>query len=133
MSEIIPNNSNNNSDSNHIKKDVSSSYPHKMLIDIDNKNNCNASIQCIQKLELDYENCYTQSNEFPKTRKRCPKCNRKGLKLECKYCNESFCYSCHLPEIHDCLNLQKCVSEKKQTLSTHLLNNRCVSKKVTDI
>lgn len=37
---------------------------------------------------------------------RCENCKKKGIPLQCKFCNKGFCCSCIQLEVHNCEGLK---------------------------
>ena len=64
---------------------------------------------------------------------RCLKCKRRGLHMQCNFCEFYFCYSCFVPEVHNCINIDKCKSIKTANWSKSILNGRCTGEKITKI
>ncbi len=51
---------------------------------------------------------------------RCGKCNKKKMMFDCKYCQDKFCSSCLMVEIHNCRFKDECFMEKKDSLTKRL-------------
>ncbi len=49
----------------------------------------------------------------------CFKCKKKGIPINCKYCNYDFCSRCIILEIHNCKGI-----EQKKDLELNQLNKK---------
>jgi predicted nucleic acid binding AN1-type Zn finger protein len=49
---------------------------------------------------------------------------------ECKFCTCSFCLIHRLPEIHNCINLDKCKEQAKDINENKLMQEKCVANKI---
>ena len=64
-------------------------------------------------------------------KKRCAFCNTtNALKLDCKFCSESFCTYCLMPEKHMCSKMKQCKEEHQSRLENELMANKCVKRKI---
>lgn len=75
---------------------------------------------------------YDIIEDMPKT--KCHYCHSsKGMKLICKFCKKSYCTSCLMPEVHNCDNMEDCLSCSRSSLSNELLKNKCIKPKIESI
>jgi predicted nucleic acid binding AN1-type Zn finger protein len=50
----------------------------------------------------------------------CDKCKRKGVPIDCKYCEQHFCPRCIQLEVHNCDGIQKRKDEHLKQLEKQL-------------
>ena len=61
---------------------------------------------------------------------RCMYCKKKTFPIDCKYCKLQLCTRCLLPEVHNCVNIQDCKNQYKESLSKQLISNKTVVEKI---
>lgn len=65
---------------------------------------------------------------------KCVKCGKKNhLQMKCKWCELFVCTKCIQVEVHDCVQLEKCIQSKTYTLNKMITDQRVVSVKVQHI
>lgn len=73
-------------------------------------------------------------NSFVIKKTKCLSCKRKvSLTRSCKFCDNSFCFSCLQPEIHDCTEINTMKNIGLELLNIKLQNDKCISAKVQKI
>jgi len=65
---------------------------------------------------------------------RCVCCRKKNhMDLACKWCSQSVCTRCVLPEVHQCPSLSECVAHKTLELNTRLHEEQVRKRKLEAI
>lgn len=65
---------------------------------------------------------------------RCVCCLKKNyMGMLCKWCSQSVCTRCVLPEVHQCPSISDCVAHKTQELNTRLHKEKMIKKKLESI
>lgn len=65
------------------------------------------------------------------TKQKCSHCCRKStMNQTCKYCENTYCFSCLQQEVHECKNINVMIQEKQTLLSNKLYNEKCVGRKI---
>jgi len=63
---------------------------------------------------------------------KCQSCKKKcGIcTFKCKYCDNNFCTSCRMPEIHKCENMESCKQEQTDRLKFRLMKDKTTADKL---
>lgn len=72
----------------------------------------------LSKRKCPFENCTSKQND---------------LLGKCKYCNKIYCTMHRFVEMHKCVNISECYSEKYTSGNKKLLDNKIIEKKIDKI